>query len=86
MKNSRSVPFSKVSASAYERVSAEWECANTEFDCVEKTGIEKSVRNQSSPLTRVSVSAGELTVVSHQRFSRVRVLRSPVISATIFHC
>ena len=44
-KSAKSAQFSKVSASAYERVSAEWECANTEFDCVEKTGIEKSVRN-----------------------------------------
>ena len=37
------IPFSKVSASAYESVRL-GECVNTEFDWEVKTGIEKSVR------------------------------------------
>ena len=47
--------FSKVSASAYERVSA-YGNVFTDFDWEVKRGIENSVRNQSCPLTRMSVS------------------------------
>ena len=35
------IPFSKVSASTYERVSAYENAVNTEFDWEVKTGIEK---------------------------------------------
>ena len=43
MKKTIKIPFSKVSASAYESVRLQ-ECVNTEFDWEVKTAVEKSVR------------------------------------------